>query len=97
MTPCTSSVKALEMFRSNPDDFDLVVTDMAMPAMAGDQLASALLAIRPELSVIMFTGYSKKISEEKAAQIGIKAFAYKPIMKEELAKTIRRVLDEANE
>ena len=90
-----SSVEALELFRSKPNDFDLVITDMTMPNMTGDQLVAELMAIRPDIPVILCTGYSKKISDKSAAEIGIKAFAYKPIVKADLAKTIRKVLDEA--
>jgi PAS domain S-box-containing protein len=89
----TSSVEALELFRSKPNDFDLVITDMTMPNMTGDQLALELMKMRFDIPVILCTGYSNKISEEIAKEIGIKAFAYKPIVKAELAKTVRKVLD----
>ena len=82
-------------FRSKPNDFDLVITDMTMPNMTGDKLAIELMKIRPDIPVILCTGYSKKISDETASEIGIKAFAYKPIVKADLAKTVRKVLDEA--
>ncbi len=91
----TSSVEALELFRSKPDDFDLVITDMTMPNMTGDELAIELMKIRSDIPVILCTGYSKKISDKNSAAIGIKAFAYKPIVKADLAKTVRKVLDEA--
>lgn len=91
----TSSVEALELFRSKPNDFDLVITDMTMPNMTGDKLAMELMKIRPDIPVILCTGYSKKISDETAAEIGIKGFAYKPVVKSDLAKTVRKVLDEA--
>ena len=91
----TSSIEALEVFRSMPNDFDLVITDMTMPNMNGDKLAGELMKIRPDIPVIISTGYSKKISDERAAEIGIKAFAMKPISKAELAKTVRKVLDES--
>jgi PAS domain S-box-containing protein len=95
VTTRTSSVEAFELFRSKPNDFDVVITDMTMPNMTGDELASELMAIRPDIPVILCTGYSKKISDENAADIGIKAFAYKPVVKADLAKTVRKVLDEA--
>jgi PAS domain S-box-containing protein len=91
----TSSIEALELFRSKPDAFDLVITDMTMPNMTGDELAMELIAFRSDIPVILCTGYSNKITEEKAANIGIKAFAYKPVVKADLAKTIRKVLDAA--
>jgi len=92
----TSSVEALELFRSKPQAFDLIVTDMTMPNMTGDKLAIELMKVRSDIPVILCTGYSKKISEDSAADIGIKAFAYKPIVKADLAKTVRKVLDEAS-
>jgi PAS domain S-box-containing protein len=95
VTPKTSCIEALELFRSRPHDFDLVVTDMTMPNMTGDKLAAELMEIRADIPVILFTGYNKKISNEIAAKVGIKAFAYKPIAKADLAKTVRTVLDEA--
>jgi PAS domain S-box-containing protein len=91
----TSSIAALELFRSRPSEFDLIITDMTMPNMTGDVLAMQLIALRSDIPVILCTGYSKKISDEKASQIGIKAFAYKPMVKADLAKTVRKVLDEA--
>jgi two-component system cell cycle sensor histidine kinase/response regulator CckA len=54
------------------------------------------LAVKPGIPVVLCTGYSKKISDETALQMGIKAFAYKPIIKNELARTIRQVLDESS-
>ena len=95
VTTRTSSVEALELFRSKPKDFDLVLTDMTMPNMSGDKLAVDLMKIRTNIPIILCTGYSKKISDKTASQIGIKAFAYKPIVKADLAKAVRKVLDEA--
>ena len=91
----TSSVEALALFQSRPNDFDLVISDMTMPNMTGDDLAVEMMAIRPEIPVVLCTGYSRVITEQAAAAIGIKAFAYKPVVKADLAKTVRKVLDEA--
>lgn len=91
----TSSIEALELFRSKPDEFDLVITDMTMPNMTGDVLAKQLMETRPDIPVILYTGYSKKISDRTAREIGIKAFAHKPIVKADLANTVRKVLDDA--
>ena len=66
-----------------------------MPKITGDNLAVKLMEIRPDIPVILFTGYSKRISDELAADIGIKAFAYKPISQNDLSQTVRKVLDEA--
>jgi PAS domain S-box-containing protein len=91
----TSSLEALALFEAMPDKFDLVISDMTMPQMTGDMLARELIKIRPDLPVILCTGFSENISKEKAATMGIKAFLMKPLRKEELAHTIRKVLDEA--
>ena len=91
----TSSLEALDLFKRRSNEFDLVVTDMTMPNLTGDRLAVELMKIRPGIPVILCTGYSKRISEEAASDIGIMALAYKPIVKADFAKTIRKVLDEA--
>lgn len=89
----TSSFEALELLRSDPAAFDLVISDMTMPNMTGDKLAIAMMEIRPNLPVIICTGFSRRISEQVAADIGIKGFAYKPLIKADLAKLVRRILD----
>jgi PAS domain S-box-containing protein len=89
----TSSVDALEAFRENPDKFDLVITDMAMPNMNGNQLASELIKIRPDIPILLCTGFSEKMPEEKTASLGIKGFLMKPIVRKDLANKIREVLD----
>jgi PAS domain S-box-containing protein len=90
----TSSYEALELFKVKSDKFDLVITDMTMPGMTGEQLTKEILKIRPGIPIILCTGYSKKITEEKAKRIGIKSFAMKPVVAHELAMTVRKVLDE---
>lgn len=92
----TSSIETLELFRSKPNDFDLIITDMTMPNMTGDQLAVELMKIRPNIPVILCTGYSRSITNETAANKGIKALVYKPIIRADLAKTIRTVLDSSD-
>ena len=94
VTTRTSSIEALELFRSKSNYFDLVITDMTMPNMTGDALARELIKIRFDIPVILCTGYSNKISEAQALDMGIKAIAYKPIIRSELAKTVRQLLDE---
>jgi PAS domain S-box-containing protein len=89
-----SGTDALECFRQDPHGFDLVVTDMTMPGMRGDRLAEEIMAIRPDIPVILSTGYSKQISNEKAREMGIRAFVMKPLTQHELANTVREVLDE---
>jgi len=87
-------VEALELFRSGPDRFDLVITDMTMPKMTGKRLAKEILDIRPDMPIILCTGYHEKISEEKAGELGIKAFVMKPFVTHNFALTVRKVLDE---
>ena len=89
----TSSVEALELFMEQPNKFDLVITDMTMPNMTGDELAGKLMNIRADIPVILCTGYSERISKERARDLGIKEFILKPIVMRELAKTVRSVLD----
>lgn len=89
----TSSLEALELFMEQPDKFDLVITDMTMPNMTGDELAAKLMNIRADIPVILCTGYSERISRERAHELGIKEFILKPIVMRELAKTVRSVLD----
>ena len=89
----TTPIEALELFKAKPDFFDLVITDKTMPGMTGDALARELMSIRPNLPVIICTGYSHTIDHERAKQIGIKAFVMKPILINEIAAAVRKVLD----
>ena len=89
-----SSVQALELFQAEPDGFDLVITDMTMPLMTGAKLARELLKIRPQIPIILCSGHSIPVSEEKAKETGIKAFVMKPLVVRSLAETVRKVLDE---
>lgn len=89
----TSSVEALELFRAKADTFDLVITDMTMPNMTGDKLSKELMKIRSDIPIILCTGYSERISEEKAKSMGIREFVMKPLVMKELAKTVRKALD----
>jgi len=91
----TSSTDALALFKAGPENFDLVLTDMTMPDLTGDRLTAEVMKIRPDIPVILCTGYSRKMSEKTAAEIGIKALVYKPVVKADLAKTVRKVLDES--
>jgi len=96
VTTRTSSVEALELFMVQPDKFDLVITDMTMPNMTGDELAAKLMKIRADIPVILCTGYSERISRDKAREIGLKEFVLKPIIMSDMAITVRKVLDESN-
>jgi PAS domain S-box-containing protein len=90
----TSPLEALELFKAKPGHFDLVITDKTMPGMTGDALAIELLKIRPGLPVILCTGYSQALDQERARKIGIKAFVMKPILINEIAVAVRKALSE---
>jgi len=89
----TNSTDALEAFQEKPDEFDLVITDQVMPNMTGTQLAEKLIAIRPDIPVILCSGFPEKICPEELKSIGIKEFIAKPIGKQEIATIVRKVLD----
>ncbi len=91
--PHTDPSEALAFFRANPDQIDLVITDMTMPHMTGDKLAQGILEIRPDMPIILCTGYSERISEGSAEEIGFRKYIEKPIDKENLARSVREVLD----
>ncbi len=93
----TDSTEAVKAFRESPDSFDLVITDFTMPNMSGMLLAEAILKRRPELPIILCTGYSDQISEKKAKEMGLRSFIMKPIVMSDIAHTIRKVLDAGNE
>jgi PAS domain S-box-containing protein len=88
-----SSVEALAIFKDRPMGFDLVITDMTMPHMTGDDLARTLMAIRPAIPIILCTGFNERITPAKSESMGIRAFLMKPLKFHELATTIRQVLD----
>jgi len=93
VTTRTSSIEALELFHAKLEKFDLVITDMTMPNMTGDELARELIRIRPEIPIILCTGYSARINQQQALAMGIRAFVSKPIIKRQIAASIREVLD----
>ncbi len=88
----TRATDALETFRTQPDAFDLVITDQAMPELTGADLAREILQVRPGMPVILCTGYSETLDEEEARSIGIRDFALKPLTIRDLAERIRRAL-----
>jgi len=88
----TSSVDALDIFRSQPSNFDLVVTDMTMPKMTGADLAKEILTIRKDIPIILCTGYSEKINPDNAKDIGIREMLMKPFSAHELIGAIQKVL-----
>ena len=94
MTTRQSAMDAPELFTSSPQTFDLVVTDLTMQHINGDELAVEPLRIRPDIQIILCTVYSKRITEREARDLGIQAFVMKPLTQHELANTVRRVVDE---
>ena len=91
----TSAIDALETFKNQPEakSFDLVITDMTMPHLTGKDLARELSRLRPEVPVILMTGFSETIDAEKAKNIGMQGFLMKPVALTDLAGLLRRVLD----
>jgi signal transduction histidine kinase/CheY-like chemotaxis protein len=90
-----SSIDALEAIKADPHGFDLVISDMTMPNMTGDQLALKIMGIKPTLPIIICTGFSETITWKKVESMGVKALLMKPIIKSKIAITVRKVLDEA--
>ncbi len=93
ITAKTSSTEALTAITADPDQFDLVITDQTMPDLSGMDLAREVLALRPSLPVILYTGYSDLASDILAKQSGIREFLLKPIDSRTMAGHIRRILD----
>jgi PAS domain S-box-containing protein len=89
----TSSKAALEEFQAQPENYDLVITDMDMPNMTGAELAQELLILKPDIPIILCTGYSELIDEAKAKAVGIREFLMKPTAIIDLANVVRKVLD----
>lgn len=93
VTALTNSQEALDRFLSDPHAFDLVITDITMPGMTGDALTEAILRERPDLPVVICTGFSERVSEDRARQVGARAFLLKPYSMREIAAAIRTALD----
>ncbi len=93
VTAYSDSTGAFESFKKNPGAYDLVITDMGMPGMTGADLSREIMKINPEMPVVMCTGYSDIINEEKAKSMGIKSFVMKPVVNTSLAECLRSVLE----
>ncbi len=91
-----NSIEALADFQHQPEAFDLVITDQTMPDMTGIDLAQSILEIRPDIPIILCTGYSSMISKKMVKSLGIKVVAMKPLVKGDLAIMIRQLLDKEN-
>jgi PAS domain S-box-containing protein len=95
VTARSNSIEALETFRAQPDEFDLVITDQTMPNLTGMELAREILLIRPAVPIILCTGFSELITREGANAIGVRAVVMKPPVIGELAQAVRKLLDES--
>ncbi len=93
VTIFSNSLEAFEHFKENPDRYDLIISDTTMPDMTGDVLAQQIRQLRPEIPVILCTGYSDRIDKEEAGRIKVNALLYKPIPAEKMISTIRKVLN----
>ncbi len=91
----TNPKEALAVFRENPDQIDLVVTDQTMPNMTGDKLAQKILGLKPGIPVIICSGFSEMMNKKRAKSLGVRKFVMKPLEMRELAETIRQILDES--
>ena len=94
VTTRTGSIEALEAFKANPDRFDLVITDQSMPNLNGIQLLGRIRQIRPNQPLIICTGFSDQITEEKCKALRIQGFVLKPVIMKDMARIIRHVLDQ---
>ena len=94
VTALMDSQEALKLFAEKPSEFDLVITDQTMPFMTGEDLGKEMMRIRPDIPVILCTGYSDLIASEKAMAMGFRGFIMKPFTVREGAELVRRVLDQ---
>jgi DNA-binding NtrC family response regulator len=93
--PCADGAEALQMFRTSPGAVDVVVSDVTMPGLTGDRLAHALHEIRPDLPVILMTGYSHTVTPENADALGVAAVLEKPVSIADLVAVIDAVVERA--
>jgi PAS domain S-box-containing protein len=93
VTSRISGIEAFEAFCADPYSFDLVITDLTMPKITGDKLAGKIMKIRPDIPVILCSGFSEMMSKKKTKSLGIKGFLMKPVLMNDLSHKIREVLD----
>jgi len=89
----SNSLQALDAFTASPSSFDLVITDQTMPGMTGVQLARAMMAMRPNIPIILISGFSETITAEDSKKMGIREYVAKPILAQDLNTAIRKVMD----
>ena len=90
----TDSEKALKTFKKLKDHIHIVISDIVMPVIPGHKLASEMLSIKPDLPIILITGYNDFVDINEVNKIGVKEVLYKPVMIEELAMAISEILNE---
>jgi nitrogen-specific signal transduction histidine kinase/ActR/RegA family two-component response regulator len=95
VTAHISSTDALKAFQADPAGYDLVITDMTMQDMTGEDLATAILSIRWDIPIVLCTGFSSRMDKEKALALGIKGFLMKPVIISEMVEMVRKLLDKA--
>ncbi len=95
VTILTRGIEAIETFKADPGAFDLIISDMTMPEITGDRLAKKIIEIRPDMPIIVCTGFSERINRETAVDMGISGLLMKPIKKSKMAQKVRHVLDAA--
>lgn len=93
VTPETDPLRALQIFIADPKAYDLIFTDMTMPGMNGADLTKKILAVRSGIPIILCTGFSELVNEDKARSLGVKAFAMKPLVRKSIATIVRKALD----
>ena len=95
VTSAGSGVEGLRMFMDHPDELDLILTDHTMPKMTGAEMAREILSARPDMPIILCTGYTERITAEEILAMGVSRFLMKPLAFREVALAIREVLDQA--
>ena len=95
VTGAADGQEALQTLRTDPGAFDLLITDQTMPRLTGDELAAAVQRLRPDLPVILCTGYGDSYEDERATELGIDTVLAKPVSRRRLAITVRATLDRA--
>ncbi|MCP4577873.1 MAG: response regulator [Deltaproteobacteria bacterium] len=90
----SESLEALQRFMEDPRQFDLVISDVTMPNMTGDAVAREFLKIRPDIPIILCTGFSSQLNESQAESMGVRECLKKPLRMKDLVRSIRNILDE---
>ena len=93
----SSSIEALAFFREDPSQFRLVITDQTMPDLTGSQLVSEMLKLNPETNIIISTGFSNVLDQDKADALGVKALLMKPYSNNQLVQVIQSVIENKND